>query len=155
VTFEVADAARLDVRTPFDLIFVFDAVHDQVDPQAVLANIHRALNPDGVFFMKEPHGADSLEDNIGNPMALLLYAASTPHCMTVLPLTARGGLARSSPRSSFSRCSPRPASPVEVQSLRRPADGHLARGEPSPMWPRRPGGDRHPAGASPDGRSRA
>ena len=83
VTFEVADAARLDVRTPFDLIFVFDAVHDQVDPQAVLANIHRALNPDGVFFMKEPHGADSLEANIGNPMAPLLYACSTLHCMTV------------------------------------------------------------------------
>ncbi len=83
VTFEVADAARLDVRTPFDLIFVFDAVHDQVDPRAVLANIHRALTPDGVFFMKEPHGADSLEDNIGNPMAPLLYAASTLHCMTV------------------------------------------------------------------------
>ena len=58
-------------------------MHDQVDPQAVLANIHRALNPDGVFFMKEPHGADSLEDNIGNPMAPLLYACSTLHCMTV------------------------------------------------------------------------
>ena len=83
VTFEVADAARLDVRTPFDLIFVFDAVHDQVDPRAVLANIQRALTPDGVFFMKEPHGADSLEENIGNPMAPLLYAVSTLHCMTV------------------------------------------------------------------------
>ncbi|HMK13011.1 MAG TPA: class I SAM-dependent methyltransferase [Acidimicrobiales bacterium] len=83
VTFEVADAARLDVRTPFDLIFVFDAVHDQVDPRAVLANICRALTPDGVFFMKEPHGADTLEDNIGNPMAPMLYACSTLHCMTV------------------------------------------------------------------------
>jgi len=83
VTFEVADAARLDVRTPFDLIFVFDAVHDQVDPRAVLANIHHALTPDGVFFMKEPHGADSLEDNVGNPMAPMLYACSTLHCMTV------------------------------------------------------------------------
>ena len=83
VTFEVADAARLDVRDAVRRIFVFDAVHDQVDPQAVLAHIHRALNPDGVFFMKEPHGADSLEDNIGNPMAPLLYACSTLHCMTV------------------------------------------------------------------------
>ena len=83
VTFEVADVARLDVRTPFDLIFVFDAVHDQVDPRAVLANIERALTPDGVLFMKEPHGANSLEDNIGNPMAPLLYAVSTLHCMTV------------------------------------------------------------------------
>ncbi len=33
VTFEVRDAARLDVEDRFDLVFVFDAVHDQVDPQ--------------------------------------------------------------------------------------------------------------------------
>ena len=41
VTFEVCDAARLDGRRPFDVVFVFDAVHDQVDPAGVLANIHR------------------------------------------------------------------------------------------------------------------
>lgn len=83
VTFEVSDAARLDVEDRYDLVFVFDAVHDQVDPSAVLANIHRALAPGGVFFMKEPHGADALEDNLENPMAPLLYAVSTLHCMTV------------------------------------------------------------------------
>ena len=33
--------------------------------------------------MKEPHAADRLEDNIGNPMAPLMYAVSTLHCMTV------------------------------------------------------------------------
>ncbi len=83
VTFEVRDVARLRVEEPFDLIFVFDAVHDQVDPPAVLSNIHAALAPDGVFFMKEPHGADALEDNLENPMASMLYSVSTLHCMTV------------------------------------------------------------------------
>jgi SAM-dependent methyltransferase len=83
VTFEVCDAARLRVQEPFDLIFVFDAVHDQVDPDAVLRAIRGALARGGVFFMKEPHGADALEDNMANPMAPLLYSVSTLHCMTV------------------------------------------------------------------------
>jgi hypothetical protein len=33
--------------------------------------------------MKEPHAADALEDNLGNPMAPILYSVSTLHCMTV------------------------------------------------------------------------
>jgi len=64
-------------------VFVFDAVHDQVDPAAVLLRIHAALRDDGYFFMKEPHAADTLEDNAMNPMAPVQYALSTLHCMTV------------------------------------------------------------------------
>jgi SAM-dependent methyltransferase len=83
LTFEVADAARLRVDAQFDLVFVFDAVHDQVDPGGVLANIGRSIAPGGLFFMKEPHAADALEDNLENPMAPLMYSVSTLHCMTV------------------------------------------------------------------------
>ncbi len=83
VTFEVADAARLDADDLFDAILVFDAIHDQVDPAGVLARIHAALRPGGLFVMKEPHAADALEDNIGHPMAPILYSVSTLHCMTV------------------------------------------------------------------------
>jgi SAM-dependent methyltransferase len=83
VTFEVADAATLSVDEPFHVVFVFDALHDQVDPVAVLDRIHAALAPGGRFVMKEPHAADTLEDNLANPMAPLLYAVSTLHCMTV------------------------------------------------------------------------
>jgi SAM-dependent methyltransferase len=83
VTFEVADAARLKVSEPFDVVFVFDAIHDQVDPAGVLARIHDALKPGGRFVMKEPHAADRLEDNMANPLAPVLYSVSTLHCMTV------------------------------------------------------------------------
>jgi SAM-dependent methyltransferase len=83
VSFEVCDAAKLTTHEPFDLILVFDAIHDQVDPARVLDRIHEALRPGGVFFMKEPHAADALEDNIGNPMAPILFGCSTLHCMTV------------------------------------------------------------------------
>ena len=67
VSFEVCDAARLEVDEPFDVVFVFDAIHDQVDPVGVLARIHTALTAGGCFVMKEPHGSDNLEDNIANP----------------------------------------------------------------------------------------
>ena len=83
VSFEVRDAARLEVDRPFEVVFVFDAIHDQVDPGGVLERIHSALTNGGTFVMKEPHASDNLEDNMANPMAPLLYATSTLHCMTV------------------------------------------------------------------------
>jgi SAM-dependent methyltransferase len=83
VTFEVRDVATLTVDEPFDVVFVFDAIHDQVAPATVLARIHDALAPGGLFFMKEPRAADRLEDNRANPMAPLMYSVSTLHCMTV------------------------------------------------------------------------
>jgi SAM-dependent methyltransferase len=41
--FEVRDAASLAVTEPFDVVFVFDAIHDQVAPAAVLERICAAL----------------------------------------------------------------------------------------------------------------
>jgi 2-polyprenyl-3-methyl-5-hydroxy-6-metoxy-1,4-benzoquinol methylase len=83
VSFEVCDVAQLRVDEPFDVILSFDTVHDQVDPAAVLANIHAALVPGGPYVMVEPHASSNLEDNVGNPMAPLMYAVSTLHCMTI------------------------------------------------------------------------
>ncbi len=83
VRFEVTDAARLTVEQPFDVVFVFDAIHDQVDPAGVLDRIHAALAPGGLFIMKEPHVSSDLQDNLANPFAPLLYSVSTLHCMTV------------------------------------------------------------------------
>jgi SAM-dependent methyltransferase len=83
LSFEVRDVARLEVERPFDVVFVFDAIHDQVDPAAVLARIHAALVPGGTFVMVEPRASSNLEDNLGNPLAAFLYGVSTLHCMTV------------------------------------------------------------------------
>ena len=83
VTFEIADAARLSVATPFDVVFVFDALHDQVDPDATLARIRDALVPGGLLFLREPYAADTLAGNLGNPMASVMYSVSTLHCLTV------------------------------------------------------------------------
>jgi SAM-dependent methyltransferase len=99
VNFEVRDAARLTTDTPFGAVFVFDALHDQVDPAGVLAHIFEALEPGGVLVMKEPRGADTLEGNIGNPMAPILYSVSTLHCMTVSLAHGGAGIGTMMPES--------------------------------------------------------
>ena len=83
VSFELADIAQLSVAAPLDAVFVFDALHDQVDPAGVLQRIHAALATDGTLFLREPHAADTLEANLANPMAPIQYSVSTLHCLTV------------------------------------------------------------------------
>lgn len=82
-SFEVLDVTRLPVDPPFEAVFAFDAIHDQVDPATVLRRIQSALAPDGVFVMMDIKASSNLEDNITNPLAPLLYGISTLHCMTV------------------------------------------------------------------------
>ncbi|MFZ0832709.1 MAG: class I SAM-dependent methyltransferase, partial [Mycobacterium sp.] len=48
-TFERHDLAGMDVADSYDVITVFDAIHDQAQPDRVLRNIYRALRPGGVF----------------------------------------------------------------------------------------------------------
>jgi SAM-dependent methyltransferase len=81
--FEALDVARLDLEAAFDFITAFDAIHDQVDPARVLANIARALRPGGTFLMVDIAAASNLEANMSHPLAPSLYAASVMHCMTV------------------------------------------------------------------------
>ena len=90
--FEVRDAARLAVEQPFDVVFVFDAIHDQVAPAEVLDRIYEALAPGGLFVMVEPRASSNLEDNLTNPLAPWLYSVSTLHCMTVSLADGGAGL---------------------------------------------------------------
>lgn len=82
-SFEVLDVTRLPAEPPFDAVFAFDAIHDQVDPVTVLERIHAALTPGGVFVMMDIKANSALEDNIDNPVAPWLYGVSTLHCLTV------------------------------------------------------------------------
>jgi ubiquinone/menaquinone biosynthesis C-methylase UbiE len=83
VTFEVKDAATLDVSAQFDFITVFDAVHDQAKPDVVLKGIADSLKPGGVFLCVDVAGSSHVEDNLDHPLAPMLYSVSTFHCMTV------------------------------------------------------------------------
>src|SRR5690606_31299256 len=74
VTLRVADAALIDDEESFDAVLVFNAIHDQAAPDAVLRNIHRALRAGGTLLMNEPRISSVLADNIDNPVAPFTYA---------------------------------------------------------------------------------
>ena len=81
--FAVRDLTGYDERARFDLVTSFDAVHDQKDPQALIAGLRGALKPGGVYLMQDIGGSARLENNLEFPMAALLYAVSCAHCTPV------------------------------------------------------------------------
>lgn len=81
--FELADVATMSRPKSFDFITAFDAIHDQAHPRRVLKNIAEALRPGGTFLCVDVAGSSLLHENLGNPMATMMYAISTMHCMTV------------------------------------------------------------------------
>jgi 2-polyprenyl-3-methyl-5-hydroxy-6-metoxy-1,4-benzoquinol methylase len=82
-TFESRNLTEFDEAGTYDVITVFDAIHDQAQPARVLENIHRALRPGGVLLMADIKASSRLEDNVDVPMSTYLYATSLMHCMTV------------------------------------------------------------------------
>ncbi len=92
ITFIARDVTDFDQSAEaekFDLITTFDAVHDQAKPLNVLKGIHKALKVDGVYLMQDIHSSSEVQNNLDIPVAPLLYAVSTTHCMTVS--LAQGG----------------------------------------------------------------
>lgn len=89
VSFEAIDATTLSGEGVFDLIFTFDAVHDQAQPAAVLGHIRRLLRPDGVYLMQDIDAQSDVADNLDHPLAPYFYTISCMHCMTVS--LAQGG----------------------------------------------------------------
>lgn len=83
VTFAVQDAAAFDDIAAFDLITSFDAIHDQAAPDRMLACIHRALRPDGLYLAQDIRTSSQLEKNTEHPLAPFLFTISCMHCMTV------------------------------------------------------------------------
>lgn len=63
----------------FDLVAVFDCLHDMGDPVGAAAHVRAALKPDGTWLIVEPFANDRLEDNL-NPVGRIFYSASTFIC---------------------------------------------------------------------------
>jgi 2-polyprenyl-3-methyl-5-hydroxy-6-metoxy-1,4-benzoquinol methylase len=90
VRYEQADATTFSHTRAFDFITTFDAIHDQARPDLVLANIARALRPDGVYLMQDIRASSLPHENVSHPAGPFLYTVSTMHCMTVS--LAAGGM---------------------------------------------------------------
>ncbi|MEV6489284.1 class I SAM-dependent methyltransferase [Actinoplanes sp. NPDC051633] len=87
VTFVQGDAASL-VAGPYDLVTIFEALHDMAEPVAVLAAARSVLAPGGSVFVGDERVADTFEAPAGE-IERLQYAFSVLHC---LPATrAEGG----------------------------------------------------------------
>lgn len=78
VRFDVATATDLPGQG-YDLICLFDALHDMGDPVAAARRIRQALAPDGTLLLVEPAAGDTLTDNL-NPVGRLYYGLSTVIC---------------------------------------------------------------------------
>lgn len=83
VSFEVQDAADLDLEDSFDIVVAVDAIHDQSRPGAVLERIARALRPGGTFVMIEPLASGDVDSDVQHPMAPMMYTTSLTHCVQV------------------------------------------------------------------------
>ena len=79
VTFEVATAQTF-TGAGFDLVMMFDCLHDMGDPVGAARRVRGSLAPDGTWLLVEPYAADAVEDNL-NPVGRLYYAGSTFLCV--------------------------------------------------------------------------
>lgn len=77
-TFDVAAAKDFPGRG-YDLVCLFDALHDMGDPVGAARHIRQALAPDGTLLLVEPNAGDALEQNL-NPVGRAYYGLSTVIC---------------------------------------------------------------------------
>lgn len=66
-----------------DLVVTFDCIHDMTHPADVMADIRRAIAPDGVWLLVDIKAAATFGENATrNPMASLMYGISVLSCMS-------------------------------------------------------------------------
>lgn len=78
VRFDTATAQ--DFRGQYDLVTMFDALHDMGDPVGAAVHARRSLLPGGCLMIVEPLAGDRLEQNL-NPLGRAFYAGSTHLCV--------------------------------------------------------------------------
>jgi SAM-dependent methyltransferase len=91
VRFEVAtaqDFTRMDGEG-YDLVAIFDALHDMGDPRGAARRVREMLKDDGTWMIVEPAAGDTLAENL-NPVGRVYYAFSTCICVPSA-LSQKGG----------------------------------------------------------------
>jgi ubiquinone/menaquinone biosynthesis C-methylase UbiE len=99
VHFEVSPASGY-AGTGYDLVTMFDCLHDMGDPVGAARHVRSTLAEDGTWMIVEPNAGDRVEDNL-NPVGRAYYAFSTLLCTPAslsqevdLALGAQAGEAR-------------------------------------------------------------
>jgi 2-polyprenyl-3-methyl-5-hydroxy-6-metoxy-1,4-benzoquinol methylase len=96
VSFVVRDAAG-PAEGPFDLVTIFEALHDMGDPVGVLRSARSVLRPGGSVFVADERVADEFTAPAGE-VERLQYAFSVLHCLPATraenPVIANGTVLR-------------------------------------------------------------
>jgi SAM-dependent methyltransferase len=90
VSFEVAPAAG-HPGSGYELVTMFDCLHDMGDPVGAARHVRELLAADGTWMIVEPRAGDRVEDNL-NPVGRAYYGFSTLLC-TPASLSQEVGLA--------------------------------------------------------------
>jgi SAM-dependent methyltransferase len=90
VVFEVAPAGEFS-GTGYDVVTMFDCLHDMGDPVGAARHVRDAVAADGTWMIVEPMAGDHVEDNL-NPVGRAYYSFSTLLC-TPASLSQDVGLA--------------------------------------------------------------
>jgi 2-polyprenyl-3-methyl-5-hydroxy-6-metoxy-1,4-benzoquinol methylase len=77
--FEVATAKDFRGKD-YDLVTLFDCLHDMGDPVGAVAHVRKVLQPDGTLMVVEPFAREHLEENL-NPVGRVFYNASILICV--------------------------------------------------------------------------
>ena len=78
VSFEVVQAKEYPGKE-YDLVTVFDCLHDMGDPAGASAHVLQSLKKDGTWMIVEPFANDTLKANL-NPVGRVYYGFSTLLC---------------------------------------------------------------------------
>ena len=78
VQFEVMQASAYG-GTDYDLVTMFNCLHDLGDPVGAARNVRRSLKDDGTWMIVEPYAGDRVEENL-NPVGRAYYGFSTLLC---------------------------------------------------------------------------
>jgi hypothetical protein len=90
VRFDTSPAA-VYAGSGYDLVTMFDCLHDMGDPVGAARHVRQSLAPDGTWMIVEPKAGDRVEDNL-NPVGRAYYGFSTLLC-TPASLSQDVGLA--------------------------------------------------------------
>jgi 2-polyprenyl-3-methyl-5-hydroxy-6-metoxy-1,4-benzoquinol methylase len=90
VSFQSAPASAYG-GSGYDLVTMFDCLHDMGDPVGAARHVFSTLSPDGTWMIVEPNAGDRPEENF-NPVGRAYYAFSTLLC-TPASLSQEVGLA--------------------------------------------------------------
>ena len=79
IKFELAESTNFPGKN-YDLVTVFDALHDMGNPLGTASHTFKSLKSNGTWMVVEPFASDKIEEN-HNPIGRIFYGASSFACV--------------------------------------------------------------------------